>query len=33
MAMATLSVLPLLIAFLFAQKQFIRGLALTGQTG
>lgn len=33
MAMATLSVLPLLIAFLFAQRQFIRGLALTGQTG
>lgn len=32
MAMATLSVLPLLIAFLFAQKQFIRGLALNGQT-
>lgn len=33
MAMATLSVLPLLIAFLLAQRQFIRGLALTGQTG
>lgn len=32
MAMATLSVLPLLIAFLFAQKQFIRGLALHGQS-
>ncbi len=31
MAMATLSVLPLLVAFLFAQKQFIRGLALHGQ--
>ncbi|WP_030143214.1 carbohydrate ABC transporter permease [Mycetocola saprophilus] len=33
MAMATLSVLPLLIAFLFAQRQFIRGLALAGQAG
>ncbi|RLP77964.1 carbohydrate ABC transporter permease [Mycetocola tolaasinivorans] len=33
MAMATLSVLPLLLAFLFAQRQFIRGLALTGQAG
>lgn len=33
MAMATLSVLPLLIAFLFAQGQFIRGLSLTGQAG
>ncbi|QBJ96993.1 carbohydrate ABC transporter permease [Rhodococcus sp. ABRD24] len=31
MAMATLSVLPLLIAFLFAQRQFIRGLSLAGQ--
>lgn len=31
MAMATLSVLPLLIAFLFAQRQFIRGLSLNGQ--
>ena len=33
MAMATLSVLPLLLAFLFAQRQFIRGLALNGQSG
>ncbi|MGY4718803.1 carbohydrate ABC transporter permease [Naumannella huperziae] len=33
MAMATLSVLPLLAAFLIAQRQFIRGLALKGQTG
>lgn len=33
MAMATLSVLPLLIAFLFAQQQFIRGLSLNGQVG
>ncbi len=33
MAMATLSVLPLLIAFLFAQRQFMRGLVLNGQTG
>ncbi|WP_025156363.1 carbohydrate ABC transporter permease [Leifsonia aquatica] len=33
MAMATLSVLPLVVAFLFAQRQFIRGLALNGQTG
>lgn len=33
MAMATLSVLPLLIAFLIAQRQFIRGLSLSGQIG
>ncbi|MDI6022857.1 carbohydrate ABC transporter permease [Leucobacter sp. UT-8R-CII-1-4] len=33
MAMATLSVLPLLIAFLFAQRQFMRGLVLNGQAG
>ncbi len=33
MAMATLSVLPLLVAFLFAHKQFIKGLALNGQSG
>lgn len=33
MAMATLSVLPLLIAFLLAQRQFMRGLVLNGQSG
>lgn len=32
MAMATLSVLPLLVAFLIAQKQFIRGLSMHGQS-
>lgn len=30
MAAATVSVLPLLVAFLFAQKQFINSMALTG---
>jgi len=34
MAAATLTVLPLLIGFLFAQRQFIAGIALTsGRTG
>ena len=32
MAMATLSVLPLLLAFLCVQRQFIKGLSLAGQT-
>lgn len=31
MAVAALSVLPLLIGFLIAQRQFVRGIALTGQ--
>ncbi len=31
MAVAAMSVLPLLIGFLFVQKQFVRGITLTGQ--
>jgi multiple sugar transport system permease protein len=31
MAVAALSVLPLLLGFLIAQRQFVRGIALTGQ--
>jgi multiple sugar transport system permease protein len=31
MAVAAMSVLPLLIGFLFAQRQFVRGITLTGQ--
>jgi ABC-type glycerol-3-phosphate transport system permease component len=30
MAAATMTVLPLLIAFLFMQKRFIEGMATTG---
>ncbi len=33
MAMATLSVAPLLIVFVCTQRYFIKGLSLTGQTG
>jgi multiple sugar transport system permease protein len=33
MALSTLSVLPLLIAFFFAQRRFVEGIALTGLKG
>lgn len=33
MALSTLAVLPLLIAFAFAQKRFVEGIALTGLKG
>jgi multiple sugar transport system permease protein len=33
MAAATLAVLPLLLAFLAAQRQFVRGIALSGLKG
>ena len=33
MAGAVLSVIPVLIVFIFAQKQFIEGIAITGLKG
>ena len=33
MAGAVLAMLPVLVAFLFAQKQFIEGIAVTGLKG
>jgi multiple sugar transport system permease protein len=33
MAISVMAVLPIIIAFLFTQKYFIRGIALTGLKG